>query len=957
MSSFSNLDNLSEVEKDAVAQVLLFQRLQTKEQLKLWLQFFLGVDLADCVVSRFANSSPLDMVWDIYQFCADEKNEEPADYRYIAGRASQKTLSLAALKVLLALHFRRPVVHFGGTLPQAKRAYTYFKKFVMRPYVKSYLKSEPTQQKTTFTVGGEEVDIEILSISTMAVQGAHAPIVSLDELASLAPDKVKAYEDVSGIPVYTQDGKPWIKFGISSRKGAYTVIEREYEDRDKSGIMFKFWSVLENTKRCPDSVSGTEDYTYYVNALENSAITVNEYSQVSEADKTKFERVEAKRGCFTCPLKAICAGDLKKQTSNCSTLRPAKSVIQEFKTADLQWFLSQKMSMTPSLEGLVFQRFKKQVFEKTVDEMYEIFTGTPPASSCSEDELINLMLSKGCKAYAGLDHGHTDPAVLVTIYEDSVGNIYIMNVYAQVSLDPEQLRDKIFELHDKYKFVQVYADPSGGAINDLIRKAKRVKIIDDFNKKGEIANGIMLIRQKISPTVGGTKLFGLKGNCDFFIKEMEKYHNEEDAAGNILDTPADEWNHCFTEGHEILTDSGWKYFKDLSYEDSVAEVKADRSVSFTVPMKIIKSQYKGEVLRFKNQRVDFCVTPEHRIVKINQYDRKVTKTNKLSTVKAKDVYSKHELNIPLSGNFEFKDSYVQPFPEWGLDDQEWGWLLGMFLAEGCSNVHKTTNQHRTHWDQKKEPHLTKLRTILEKIKNVQSWSMWTSKQTGTTTFEISNKRVHEYFSQFGKSSEKYIPRDVLSNGSKELLSGMFLVMMLGDGSIMGSNFDYTTISKRLADDFMELAVRLGYDAHIKGPYKRKEAHHRDSYKIRMSYKKEYPSANLLIKKHVHKEEYEGLVHCVSVPSGMIMCRYNGKVFISGNSIDAARYAAINRWNRGSRVLGTTEEVKQDETKAQYVSKVEKQNADWLVDKIREASAGAEVDTVQTSKNKLNKWSF
>lgn len=542
-NSPKDLNNLSDAEKEAVSKVLLRQRLVTKEQLRLWLIRYLGVDLADCTVSRFATSNPLDMVWDIYQFCADDTRDEPIDLRYIAGRASQKTLSLAALKVLLPLHFKRPVVHFGGTVAQAKRAYTYFKKFVMRPYVRDHLKSEPTQQKTIFVVDGEEIEIEILSISTMAVQGAHAPVVSLDELASLAPDKIKAYEDVDGIPVYTQDGKPWIKFGISSRKGAYTIIEREYEDRDKTGTVFKFWTVLENTQKCPDSISGTQNYSYYANALENKVATKEELDNFSDMEKTKYELVKAKKGCFTCPLKAVCAGDLKKQTSTCKTLRPTKAVIQEFKQAELQWFLSQKMSMTPSLEGLVFPKFKKDIFEKTPTEIYEIFTGEKASREYQEEELISIMLAKGCKAYAGLDHGHTDPAAIVIIYEDGVGTVYIMRVYAQTGLDPEQLRDKVLELQDKYKFTHLYPDTSQPAINDLIRKARRVKVVDDFDKKGQIENGITLIRQKIAPNVGGTKIYGLKGNCDFFTKEMEKYHNEEDAAGNILDNPADEFNH------------------------------------------------------------------------------------------------------------------------------------------------------------------------------------------------------------------------------------------------------------------------------------------------------------------------------------------------------------------------------------------------------------------------------
>jgi hypothetical protein len=220
-----------------------------------------------------------------------------------------------------------------------------------------------------------------------------------------------------------------------------------------------------------------------------------------------------------------------------------RSVIQEYKQSDLQWFLSQKMSMAPSLEGLIFNRFKRETFEKTPREIYQIYAGSDPGKDLTKDELISYMLSKGCKAYAGLDHGHTDPAVIISFLEDSVGNIYMLHVFAQTGLDPEQLRDCVHKEQDIYRFMDLYPDTSQPAINELIKKAKRVRVQDDFDKKGQIENGITLIRQKISPTVGGTKLFGLKGECDFFIAEMEKYHYTEDAGGRITDSPEDKFNH------------------------------------------------------------------------------------------------------------------------------------------------------------------------------------------------------------------------------------------------------------------------------------------------------------------------------------------------------------------------------------------------------------------------------
>lgn len=529
---------------EELARKFLRERLKSKEDLKNWLKGYLDVDLADCKVSRFATATPLDMVWDIYQLCASEDNVRPKDLRYIAGRSSQKTLSLATLQVLLPLHFKRSVVHFGGTMAQAQRAYAYFNQFVNMPYIKEYLSSPPTQRKTVFSIDGQEVTVEILSITPASVQGAHAPIVSLDELASLAPDKVRAYADIRGVPTYTIDGRPWYKFGISSRKGAYTVIEKEFEQSKISGILFYFWTVLENTRRCPDIISGTEPYSYYVNISDNQALTEEQYQLISPSEKSKYERVNAYKGCFECPLRVVCAGDLKNQKSTCRTLRPVESVIEEFKLADYDWFISQQMSLTPSLEGLVFPKFKRLTFEKTPNEMYKIFTGTEPPRDLTDMELVQFMLAKGVKSYAGLDYGYTDPTAIVIIFEDGQENIYIMKVFAKVGMDPDQLVDTLRDLHSVYKFDYLFPDTSQPALNTLIRKKRFVKVIDDFDKKGQIQNGIALIRQKLSPSVGESKIYGLKGHCDALVEEFEKYHYSTDSSGKSLDEPADEYNHA-----------------------------------------------------------------------------------------------------------------------------------------------------------------------------------------------------------------------------------------------------------------------------------------------------------------------------------------------------------------------------------------------------------------------------
>jgi hypothetical protein len=519
---------------DDIIQALATKHLESKYDLKNWLLYFIDVDLADCTVSHFSTSNPLDMVWEIYSFCKENNSVDPMTVYYIAGRSSQKTLSAAVLQILLPLHFKRGLVHLGGTKQQARRAYDYFRKFISKKYIRPFLKGDPTMDKTVFSVGGEDVEVEILPISPMSVQGPHQPVVSLDELGSLSPDKIKAYEDVSGIPSYTKDGEPWIQFGISSRHGKYTVIEKEYDNREKSGVLFRFWTVFENTKHCPDSISGTQPLDMYIDPIQNIAVLKEDFEKMSPEHASKLLKVEAREKCITCPLAAQCGGALKRQTSKCRSLRPVQSVITQFKKApSLEWWLSQSMSLTPSSEGLVFPRFKREVFEKTVGEIYEIFTGEKCPEGYNEDDLIKFMIEKGVKRYAGIDHGYTHPMAIVVAYEDSRDNVYIMASEERAGLEPPQALAFFTEMWHKYQFTVAYPDTEAPNMNAMLRTAKLCSIMDNFTKS--IEGGITAIRGKLSPTVGTTRLFGLEGKVDTLTNNFENYHFKLNSAGDVTD--------------------------------------------------------------------------------------------------------------------------------------------------------------------------------------------------------------------------------------------------------------------------------------------------------------------------------------------------------------------------------------------------------------------------------------
>lgn len=74
-----------------VRKQMLFTICKTKAELKNWIRYHLGLDLPDCTVSRYADTNPLDMIWEIYDICVNKNNPDKiSEILYVAGRGSGK---------------------------------------------------------------------------------------------------------------------------------------------------------------------------------------------------------------------------------------------------------------------------------------------------------------------------------------------------------------------------------------------------------------------------------------------------------------------------------------------------------------------------------------------------------------------------------------------------------------------------------------------------------------------------------------------------------------------------------------------------------------------------------------------------------------------------------------------------------------------------------------------------
>jgi len=335
---------------------------------------------------------------------------------------------------------------------------------------------------------------------------------------------------------------------------------------------------------------------------------------------------------------------------------------------------------------------------------------------------------------------------------------------------------------------------------------------------------------------------------------------------------------CFDKETEILTDSGWKYFKDLTYSDKVLSMNPqDRELDYYKIKNIISYNYTGDLYTYKDS-IDFKVTPNHRFLyRLYGGNRDKYKKNEIQNITNEKIY------IPTSGNWlkTTKKAYFEFFETTSknklkIDTKTFFEFLGWFISEGCVIKDKNRkDSYRIKISQKKKNYLSEIENILKRMGLSGYYN------TSEYAFKFANKVLGKYLlEQCGHTAKnKKIPIE-LKNYNKEYLIILLHNLVKGDGSIIKkrNSFHYTTVSKQLADDIQEIAVKCGYAVSIS----KQKTDHQLQYRLYIATKSK--NKNIKINKIV-KEYYNDKVYCVEVePYNTIFVRRNGKSYWTLNSI-------------------------------------------------------------------------
>lgn len=347
-------------------------------------------------------------------------------------------------------------------------------------------------------------------------------------------------------------------------------------------------------------------------------------------------------------------------------------------------------------------------------------------------------------------------------------------------------------------------------------------------------------------------------------------------------------DHCLIDDTEILTENGWKLFKDLIPNEKVATRDKNGCLVYQYPTEYIEENYDGDIFLFENRSVSFGVSPNHNFVHIRQCDYRdkkddvcLSRFSRLpenifipKSIKWNGIY-KDEILIPSQSKHP-KHKKIGKLPM-----NEFLAFLGLWLAEGC--ISKSHYQVIIDQNKKKE---WKLKEIFDNIG--LKYHKWDTGQN-RIRYAIQSIDLYYFFKKFGKSDKKYIPNWVFKL-PKEQLNILFDNLMFGDGTdyriTKNNTSHYDTVSKRLADDFQRLIFHLGLVGNVKGPYK---TNGKPCYRINI-WKSKIAAIN---KEGIKKSHYKGKIYCVNVPNHIIYVRRNGRPMWTGNSFDMLCYLCID----------------------------------------------------------------
>jgi len=365
---------------------------------------------------------------------------------------------------------------------------------------------------------------------------------------------------------------------------------------------------------------------------------------------------------------------------------------------------------------------------------------------------------------------------------------------------------------------------------------------------------------------------------------------------------------CYDSQTEVLTQGGWKYFKDLIQEDKLACLNDSNYLEWHQPQTLQQYDFKGKMLSFQTPVIDLMVTPNHKMW-VFDYDKCSSKTGMWKFLEAQDMTNGH-YGISKTAHWHGEEKTVcipehptrrLQFPALQFDHiltADLFELLGLWAING-------SYRYSTGWRSSSsiQISLTEL-SVYQKIKSLcQNLGLRCTRHRNE--LHIDNLRLFQFVLELFGQGPRRVP-DLIKEASAAQIRRFLDGVVAGDNSIQASNGHITiyTASKHFADGLQELYLKVGgLSANIKVEFPRESeilagistSPNQKIYLVSVHKRKR--SIHRLDRRSAEAfrepVKYSGKVYCATVPFHRLYVRRNGKACWSGNSHELVRHRLVS----------------------------------------------------------------
>lgn len=342
---------------------------------------------------------------------------------------------------------------------------------------------------------------------------------------------------------------------------------------------------------------------------------------------------------------------------------------------------------------------------------------------------------------------------------------------------------------------------------------------------------------------------------------------------------------CYSEDTEVLTDKGWKFFKDVdpTVDIVITLDPKTKEISYTKINFKTARHYEGDMLHFKTQNMDFIITPEHRVPNSTRENLLSLIFNEAQELEKKTTSHRY---IQLSGKWNGIGYSLLGLSE-ELSMKFWAW----YLSEGSLEFHWP--HARICITQKN--HTTELEEVLF---NPEWKKIGISWYKNGQNYRATSKKLCEILCVTGLAHDKYIIRDLFLC-SPESAKVFLRTYVYGDGhartktkinSGIGrknrEEWICYTVSNRMKNDLQEMCLKAGWSSssklrHCPGSVM-KDGRKIPPCDIWYICIKKIDRAEI-IPDSVKRIKYNGMIYCLNVPFHTLYIRRNGRTCWNGNT--------------------------------------------------------------------------